>query len=516
MNRKIWDLYKQSKEYEELVNLFNQNPEDVDSSSAAVFQFALDNNIYEEEVEAKEFVFDWFSYNFILQGYEFDMNAGREDYIRFVDEFELFPITRDEKDELVLAGTDKPDVAKDNYRVKNSYIPAASLFFYYNNPFFKPVLYMSAFYRITRSCRLLGITLPAMPKARDYRGAMIWYYDICEEFRKFQQEYGMTDAEFCACLYGLGESLHDENEDGGMPRPVNVWLTGASKEDYAMLEQSMEGGGQWNCNENTRRGDIVVLYAVSPHSCIHSIWRADSENSFNPFAYRQCKTKLTDGVKVPPVKLAELKADPVFGTLPMLNNNLQGINGKMLPSWAYSALLKMIGAKGGDLERIPVLYETKGWDPGVVRLEEDVENNILIPALKDLGYTEDDWKRQMRLKSGRKEEREIPDFVFFPHGEKQFENSPMVIEAKLHMGSEKERKDAYRQAQSYARMMKSGIFCICDDEKLIVFKETGDGSFDYGKPCFEQHWAAIFGDVDIHSELMRLIGASVVKGMLKK
>ena len=342
----------------------------------------------------------------------------------------------------------------------------------------------------------------------------MWYYDICAVFNEFQEKYEMSDPEFCACLYGLAASLRDDEEKKALPKPINVWLTGASKEDVLSLEESMVNDTLWACNENTRRGDIVVLYALSPYSCIHSIWRADSEGTFNPFDYRQNRTRVSEGVKVPPISLKELKADSEFGTLPMLNNNLQGINGRCLPSWAYNALLSMIAAKGDDISKLPVLYETKDWNPGKMVNEHDVEERILIPFLHDLGYVETDWNRQLRLKSGRKEEREIPDFVFFPHGEKQFENAPFMIEAKWLMKSEKERNDAYRQALSYARMLQCPIFGICDEERLIIYQKQKNGSFNYNSPSFEAHWAAIAGDSDVHAELMRLIGASVIKGSI--
>ena len=140
----------------------------------------------------------------------------------------------------------------------------------------------------------------------------------------------------------------------------------------------------------------------------------------------------------------------------------------------------------------------------------------MIPFLHDLGYVDTDWNRQLRLKSGRKEEREIPDFVFFPHGEKQFENAPLLIEAKWLMKSEKDRNDAYRQALSYARMLQAPIFGICDEERLIIYQQQKNGSFSYNSPSFEAHWAQIAGDADVHEELMRLIGATVIKGKVGK
>ena len=392
-----------------------------------------------------------------------------------------------------------------------------STFLYLNHSYFKPLLLSTHFTIIQQNCEQLGIDLPSYPKAHDYKAALMWYYDTCKVFNEFQKGYDMTDAEFCSCLYGLAAIIKDDEQKKALPKPVNVWLTGASKEDVLYLNNNAVNDLLWTCNENTKRGDIVVLYAISPYSCIHSIWRADSEGTFNPFDHFQNRTRVTEGIILShPIPLKELKVDPEFGKLPMLNNNLLGVNGKHLPSWAYSALLRMIAAKGEDISKLPVLYETKDWNPGKMINEHDVEERILIPFLHDLGYVDSDWTRQLRLKSGRKGEREIPDFVFFPYGEKRFENAPFMIEAKWLMRSEKERNDAFNQARSYARMLQSPIFGICDEERLIIYQKQKNGSFSYNSPSFEAHWAQIAGDADVHEDLMRLIEATVIKSKLGK
>lgn len=508
MNKKIWNLYKQSAEYKELTDTFNSEAEDIFAGAYRIFQFCKkmgDDKTPEELQDA----FCWINDNFMLQGYEFADEVTRSDFESFVDSFSLYAIEAD-KDENLRLVDEKLIISSGKYREKNSMVDALSTFLFFYHKQFKPVLFATKFSIIMQSCEELGIELPAFPKVRDYKGAMMWYFDICETFNAFQKEFEMTDTEFCACLYGLGPSLADEKERKEFPKPVNVWLTGASKEDYKSLEQDMHNDSLWACNENTRRGDIVVLYTLSPYSCIHSIWRADSEGTFNPFDYYQCRTRVSEGVKVSPIKLAELKADPEFGKLPMLNNNLQGINGKRLPSWAYSVLLKMIEAKGDDMSRIPVLFESKDWNPGTITCEKDVEEKILIPALLGLGYKEGDWTRQLRMKAGRGE-KAIPDFVFFPHGEEHAENAPLVIEAKWHMSSEKERNDNYRQGRSYAKMLESDIMGICDDERLILYKRNSNKEFNYSNPVFEAVWAAIAGDEQVHDKLMQLIGAEVIK-----
>lgn len=510
MNKKVWNLYKQTEDYNTLVGIFKKDIEDIFGGAKNIFKLSKDMGDDKDTEVMFKYLY-LICENFFLQGYEFSEDATREDFESFVEDFYLCNVREDSTGEMILV-EDEPIIKADNYRMKNSVIDAMSTFMYYFHPLFKPMLLSTRFSVVAKSCEELGIELPEFPKVHDYKGAMMWYYDVCTVFNAFQKEYEMSDEEFCACLYGLGPTLGDDAETSELPKPVNVWLTGANKEDYKFLEAHQENDSLWACNENTRRGDIVVLYAVSPHSCIHSIWRADSNGTFNPFDYYQCRTRLTDGVKITPIKLGRLKADTEFSKLPMMNNNLQGINGKRLPSWAYSALLKII-AENDDLSNIPMLYESKDWNPGDMESEHDVEEKILIPTLHDLGYKDEDWTRQLRLKAGRAE-KAIPDFVFFPRGEKHAENSPLVIEAKWKMSSEKERNDAYRQARSYAKMLESDILGICDEERLIIYRRNNNREFNYSNPVFEAVWASISCDEAVHDNLMQLIGAEVIKSGL--
>lgn len=179
---------------------------------------------------------------------------------------------------------------------------------------------------------------------------------------------------------------------------------------------------------------------------------------------------------------------------------------------AYDALIRMIERKGGDISKIPVLFECSDWDPGVIRDERDVEEKILIPCLLQLGYNEEDWTRQLKLKAGRSE-KAIPDFVFFAMGEKHAENAPLVIEAKAAnlLASDIERNKAYKQARSYAKMLESRTMAICDASRIIVYKRQKNGSFDYCTPSFESQWSVIWGDSDVFSKLNKLIGAEEMK-----
>ena len=128
---------------------------------------------------------------------------------------------------------------------------------------------------------------------------------------------------------------------------------------------------------------------------------------------------------------------------------------------------------------------------------------------KQLGYHEEDWTRQLSQKAGIGL-KAIPDFVFFPKGEKHFASAPMVIEAKFDMSLIREQQNAFSQGLSYARLLRCIIMGVCDKERLILYKVDNNGFADRNSPIFEEHWASIYGNSEIGAKLNQLIGREVI------
>ena len=107
----------------------------------------------------------------------------------------------------------------------------------------------------------------------------------------------------------------------------------------------------------------------------------------------------------------------------------------------------------------------------------------------------------------------IPDFVFFPKGEKGYQNAPFLIEAKLDMSSVIELNKAFGQALSYSRMMQCKIMGICDKERLILYRQTSSGVWDQSKPIFENHWEVINNDAEVYTSLRKIIAPEIIKDL---
>ena len=515
MNIKLWNFYKASDRGKKAIDLFNPETEDLEKSITELFAYAKKWGV-DDNSDTVLWCYDNFTVNFITDGFDKKLeNVSREVFAEFVENFYVEEADFSGEEVKYIGRVIAP---KEDYRWKANLIDMLSIYLYYSYEFFKPIFNKLRFDIIQQNCDALGLELPPIPRSKDYKDYLMYYYDICEAFKAFQDKYELSDAEFCACLYDYAPMLVDDKQVPELPKPVNVWLTGASGGDFDILDELGQGDNSgnpslvWACNERTKRGDIVVIYCLSPRSYIHSIWRARTDGIFNPFDYYHCRVNVCEGVKIPPITSKELKADPYFSQVPIVRKNLQGIKGTEFTAQDYSELIRFVRQKGGDISALPKLFESGNVNFGELKIEKDVEEKILIPFLEKIGYTSDDWSRQLSQKAGRKE-KAIPDFVFFPRGEKHFENAPMLIEAKFDMSLITEQQKAFAQALSYSRMLRSSIMGICDKERIILYKVDKDGASNRNQPLYENHWETIYSDEIEGAKLKQLIGRDVVKNM---
>jgi len=513
MNRQLWELYKNSDRGKEVIASFLPKVSDDFLNVEKLF------STYESNIEKD---YQKLTEQFWLTGLNEEFNHFLPQQVTTIDEmfehcienFELLVYFESETNEGEWERYGDPLIKKRDYRSLSAFMNVLSTFLYFNYPaFFKPILHHERFDKIINYCDALGIQLPEIPLRGEMEKRLFYYVGLCKEFNGFQKEYNLSDAEFCACLYDFAQMLIGENESiRELPEPTNVWLTGANKDDFKILESADKMSSHyWACHEDTKPGDIVIIYCLAPHSKIHSVWRAKTNAVISPFSYYYSMIVVTQGIKVSPIAIQELKEDSYFSQLPIVKKNLQGINGVRLSAMDYEQFLGMLKKRGFNVDKLPKLYRSQIIIEQDLKDEKSVEEKLLIPLLAELGFKDKDWSRQVTQKAGRGL-KAIPDFVFFPKGESHFQNSPFIIEAKWYMNSANERMKSFKQAYSYARMMQSRIFGLCDKERLVIFQVNSAGFFDLYNPVFEKHWGNL-KDPDVFASLKNLIGAEVISKM---
>ncbi len=515
MNRNIWNLYKNSERGQNAIEIFNFNEhDDLFDKTSKIYDFC--SEFMGDISEKEDFINTLFSVyeNVSVSQLSLKENEKINSFFeRFIDNFEISVIEENESGELFKVLSEKPFIKQKDYKSLCSITTEISLFLYFQYPeSFLPILFSERFDKLMNLLDVLNIEFPQLPTTIDKRGRLILYNNLCENIINFAKTNELTPAETCACIYDFAKMLLAEDLENisDLPEPTNIWLTGGSKYDYETFLKNPSENAQsvWTCNEKTKRGDIIVMYVLSPYSCIQSIWRANIDGVFTPFNYYNSRTTVTNGVIIPKITINELRNDEYFKNLPIVRKNFQGVNGVKFSAKDYMELQRILISKGFNTSCLPQLYKPNLEIELNIKNEKDVEEFLLIPLLSKLGYSENDWTRQLSQKAGRKE-KAIPDFVFFPKGEIHFQNAPLVIEAKYDMSSSVERMKSYNQALSYARMMRATIFAICDKDRIIIYKEI-DNNFNRFKPTFEKHWQNL-NDAETFNNLKKIIGREYIR-----
>lgn len=405
-------------------------------------------------------------------------------------------------------------------RLKASYIPQLSIAMYamWEESLYYPILFNQNYQVFENRCNYLGIELPGIPLQKNPDLRLLYYYDVCCILDKYRAENELTKAQLCALLYSFAPNAIGDNDDNkvqvdNLPAPTRIWLTGASKNDYKAMPDITEN--VWACNEATRRGDIIVVYAVAPNSCIHSVWRAGQDGNVNPFDYWCNRSLVVNKIEVPHISFKELTEDPYMKNVSIVRRKLRGINGVELKIEDYNQLLRMFEAKGFDTSVLPRIEAPEIDFAKDCKIEKDVEEKLLIPLLEKLGYSSEDgkdWTRQVIVKFGRKE-KAIPDFVFFKDAESQYQvKAPFLIEAKYDMYNNNERQKAYNQGMSYANPLSAKMFGICDKNIIRIYKRKKEAFRGEQDLVFDHTWYDLLKP-EIFNELQKLIGRDVVAKM---
>ena len=342
------------------------------------------------------------------------------------------------------------------YRELVQDITSISLAFYAESQQFAfPYLYPVHFFRVEEICETFGILLPPLPPKTNYEEKCLYYLKLCKVFHEFRLQHGLSPQEFCVFFYSFAQHFISKPLSEEVPRPLKSYLVGANaNEDHQYLQNvSSSSIHYWQGNTDTRPGDIVLMYELAPYSHISSILRAVSPGYDDPFRFWPGVVWLGRPVPIPPVSLEELKADPVWSYKGLVKANMQGVSGRGCSREEYAALLDILQQKGFDITTLPALPELADSPDIPLTCERDVEQYLLEPFLRQLGHTEKDWLRQMPLRMGRGI-RYYPDYVIHAETERGNERGAFVCEAKFRIVSEKQRREAFEQAKSYARRLE--------------------------------------------------------------
>ena len=362
---------------------------------------------------------------------------------------------------------------------------------------FVPYFFQHNYNVLEKIAQEFEIALPTIPVKKDYKGRIYHYGEICAALYDFRVKHSMTPYELYAFLYDFAPKCIGGTDSyiiKSLPDPKSVFFVGGSKDDVFLSDDS-DIISCWQCNPDTRAGDLIVMYLRSPISAIDSIWRSVSVGFNDPFFYYYRCTYIARPQKINQITQKQLQKDLVFKDLPIVRKNMQGINGVELYPSTYNHLLDMAQS---DLERLEYIVDES--DNHYTR-EKDVENKLIKPFLEKLGYAENEYRQQLYIEIGNHNHALIPDFVIHPMISSGHQSADFLVEAKLTIASNKFLEEAKTQARGYAKLLNAKYSVIASKEGIWISKANDD----YSKDVLAFSWTELKNE-DNFFDVFKLIG----------
>lgn len=467
-NQFLWNNYKESSSGKELYEFFkNYNEIIIDNKKYEYYQNLRGSIAYKGtlEIDFSDCVcgisnmYRAFTHN--------ENNSLIEIKIENIDEAEIFY-----KKTLEIQFIDGNGKLLDNDFTSDD-VPFLSEVLYAISPkYFFPYYFERLYQDVIEIFNTFGIFLPPVPRKTDKTGRYLHYFELCKSLYQFRNKNNLDEYDLPTFLYGFAINIIKRYKvSDELPKPRKAYFVGGGKKDstvdssgdFAYLDNALpDSVSNWNGDPETQTGDIIVMYCLSPRSYIHSIWRAVTPGSVDPFFHYYKNINIGRPISVEHIGIDEIKADSVLNELPLVKANMQGINGRNIPKKYYDHLLEILKSKGQDISILPRLEDNE-IKTEVLNNEKDVEEKLLEPLLIKIGYKEKDWMRQMKLRMGRGD-RVYPDYVIFPHDERNNESCYWLWEAKYTIDSHKQLEEDFGQAKSYALRLKSSGLGLVSQE----------------------------------------------------
>jgi len=494
LNKYIWSLYKNSSEGSNFINkwastnIFPNNEYSKECNTSTLdklIQNNLDNYVIDNKVNWNRFFRDYFLKN------DFIFEETRNTYLKWISEGVFI-------NDYVL-------VEKNNFQFWTTQIKYISNILYSVFPeYFFPYLLDCEFNKFQNICNEFNIPISEVPKKNNWENRASFYIDLCNALYEFRMINNLTPSELCAFLYDFAPNYLNEIEDFELPSPSKVWFVGGDKRHFTFLDNATENTiDSWQGNIDAKKGDIVVLYCLTPRSYIHSIWRVVKDGFVDPFFNYYSVLYLSKPIKLEVhITINDLKNNPIWLNNPLVRKNLQGINGYPIKYLEYIELLSILKLKGQNIDNLPVIKPTNRLNTDDLKNERDVEIQLIEPFLKLLKYNPNDWIRQMSIKMGRGE-RNYPDYCFGANPKRGEETAKMIIESKYKIKTKKELQETYFQAKSYAIRLQATKFIIAASEGIWIYQsKLMSYKFD---EYFNCNWVDI-ENPDVLQKIQKMIG----------
>ena len=210
--------------------------------------------------------------------------------------------------------------------------------------YFFPYLYRYKFYQLKHTIEVCGLQLPPMPKANDWRGRCMYYWELCDLFHDFRVKNDWISIELSVFLYHyIPMCLPVSGFSSELDSPTHIWWLGKREAIDEYRNTTLT-----HLRPSACKGDLVVRYEAAPKQAVTSLWRVLSDVEPDPFdpQYTNCYV----GMKqlTPQITIKELQADAYFSKHPLSKRRFLDVDGHQISKEDFDNLLRLLKEKGFD------------------------------------------------------------------------------------------------------------------------------------------------------------------------
>jgi hypothetical protein len=327
---------------------------------------------------------------------------------------------------------------------------------------------------------ILGILGIEYVDAENLLPSTVWL-NISIAVEEYREQHELRDWQMWALVYDLGPRLLSKPGPYPVDPPPRIWVAATNNRfgQFEKLDQiDSEYIDGWAINPKARRGDLALMYCVSPRSALVSIHRSATRAHRDPFGgWNGHFADLTEKIPIPWITFAEMKADPVMKEWKLVRGNFQGLLHYEVPQEVWERIKQIVAEKDPEAGERLAQYANAAEGVRMIKVsgekwsELEVEEKLVIPLLDQLGWKVDRTvvrQVEMDIKIGSgKPKRVYADFVGYSDA---LSSEPLlVVEAKRRLGNDTELKRAVEQAECYAGKLRCSRFAVAAPEGFWVY-----------------------------------------------
>jgi hypothetical protein len=324
----------------------------------------------------------------------------------------------------------------------------------------------------------LGIDVPNGPELTECE---IWW-ELGEGALRFQERHGLQPWQTWAAIFDLGPRLVSQPVPFPTDRTPRVWIVATHDKlgEFDEIDRHTANDiGDWAINQDARRGDLALMYCVSPRSAIVSVYRVLCDAYRDPFGgWNGYRAEIGHKVALPWITISDMKSDESLRDWVLVRRNFQGLLRFEVPEAVWVRLKELIGTRDSNARTVLDAYVGAAQGVREIRVgdeewsEAEVEQRIVIPILQSLG-----WKigsnlvgqvpMYIKVGSGRPQQV-FADFVGYAGA--LTSRAVLVVEVKRRIASTKARETAAAQAESYALKLRCSRYAVASPEGIWVYE----------------------------------------------